>query len=765
MAIRLSGLSSGLDTEAIVQQLVSAYSVKKDKYVKAQTKLSWKQDAWKALNTKVKTLYRNITSLKYSGAYNSKAATVSNSAKASVKASSSAVNGSYSLNIETIAKSGYLTGGNIKAGSNGGTKLSDLLGADAIAGGRISVTSAGKTTEIEVTGDTTISDFVGKLNDAGVKASYDSNYQRIYVAAKDTGVANDFSLIGIDVDGTKALKALGLNVKSNANTSAYQAWANYDGQNIQDILDQISAAKSTIESSKNTIAQEQAQISKLSSERQYAANYKTMKDAANGLTSGELQDLNDLAAMSASEKKKTYALDENGNLLRDDEGKLVVADDSTPEDRRMTGQAMLDQVAGKAGLVAKRDGEDDTRTTIAEYSKAQKAVEKYEATILSDTLTAEERADMIAVRDNAHDAYSAGTMDAHLSQYDADIAAHKEIVAGHQDTIKENQAVLDKYALLDTGEDAVALQARIDYAVQALNNVDAPGQYSEGATRVNAQDSVIWLNNARYTSTSNTYSINGLEIEALGETGKPGEAGSEELNVTVKTDVDGIYNKIKGFLKEYNELINEMTSLYNADSAKGYEPLTTEEKDSLTDSEIEEWEKKIKGSLLRRDDTLYSLMNGMTRAMSKSYEVNGKKYSLASFGIQTLGVLNAQMNEESAYHIYGDPDDTAVADKSDQLRKMIEEDPDAVTQFMMQLTTGLYDEIDSRMKSSSLSSAFTVYNDKQMATEYSNYNTTIKKWEEKLEAMEDSYYKKFAAMETALAKLQNSTSSLTSLFG
>lgn len=764
MAIRISGLSSGLDTEAIVQQLVSAYSVKKDKYVKAQTKLSWKQDAWKALNTKVKKLYTNITSLKYSGAYNSKAATVSNSTKASVKASGSAVNGSYSLSIEQMAKSGYLTGGTIKSGSNGGTKLSDLLGDEAIANGRISVTSAGKTTEIEVTGDTTISDFVGKLNEAGVKASYDSNYQRIYVAAKDTGIQNDFSLTGIDADGTKALKALGLNVKSNANTSAYQAWAEYNGQDLQSILDQISAAKATIEDSTNTIAQERAKISNLSANRQYAANYKTMKDATSGLTQAERLDLNDLASMSASDKKKTYALDENGNLMRDDDGKLVVADESTPEDRRMTGQAMLDQVADKAGLVAKREGEDDTRTTIAEYAKAQKAVEKYEAAIYDDTLTPEEREAMEAVRDNAHNAYDAGTMDAHLEQYDADIADHKAVVSEHENTIKENQAILDKYALLNTGEDAAALQARIDYAVQSLNNTDA-SQYSEGATRVNAQDSVIWLNNARYTSNSNTYSINGLQIEALGETGRPGEPGSEELNVTVKTDVDGIYNKIKDFLKEYNELINEMTSLYNADSAKGYDPLTAEEKDALTDTEIEEWEKKIKGSLLRRDDTLSGLMNSMTRAMSKSYEINGKKYSLASFGIQTLGVLNAQMNEESAYHIYGDPDDAAVADKSDRLRKMIEEDPDAVTQFMMKLTSGLYDEIDAKMKSSSLSSAFTVYNDKQMATEYSNYNTTIKKWEEKLQAMEDSYYKKFAAMETALAKLQNSTSSLTNLFG
>ena len=34
MPIRLSGLTSGLDTEALVGALVSAYSFKKDKYTK-----------------------------------------------------------------------------------------------------------------------------------------------------------------------------------------------------------------------------------------------------------------------------------------------------------------------------------------------------------------------------------------------------------------------------------------------------------------------------------------------------------------------------------------------------------------------------------------------------------------------------------------------------------------------------------------------------------------------------------------------------------
>ena len=155
----------------------------------------------------------------------------------------------------------------------------------------------------------------------------------------------------------------------------------------------------------------------------------------------------------------------------------------------------------------------------------------------------------------------------------------------------------------------------------------------------------------------------------------------------------------------------------------------------------------------------------MTTAMSKGYEVNGKTYYLTSFGISTLGYMNSAKNEQYAYHINGDGDDSATSGKEDKLLAAIKEDPDSVAEFMQQLATGLYDSIDKKMKTSTLSSIFKVYNDKEMASEYSDYTTTIKKWEDKLSEQEDYYYKKFSAMETALAKLNSQTSSLSGLFG
>lgn len=120
---------------------------------------------------------------------------------------------------------------------------------------------------------------------------------------------------------------------------------------------------------------------------------------------------------------------------------------------------------------------------------------------------------------------------------------------------------------------------------------------------------------------------------------------SDTITLTTANDYDGIYDTIKKFIKGYNELINEMDKLYNADSSKGYEPLTSDEKKEMSDSEIEDWEKKIKDSLLRRDSTLSDVSSAMEEVMGAGYTIGGKTYYLSSFGINTLGYFTAADNE------------------------------------------------------------------------------------------------------------------------
>lgn len=310
-----------------------------------------------------------------------------------------------------------------------------------------------------------------------------------------------------------------------------------------------------------------------------------------------------------------------------------------------------------------------------------------------------------------------------------------------------------------TGEDtSIELTGNTD-ALKSLGlSEDKLIPEEQRAVNVKGGDASITLNGAKYTSSTNTFKVNGLTIQAQAETDK-------EISVTTDTDVQGMYDKIKNFLSDYNSLINEISGYYNADSAKGYEPLTTDEKDAMSDSEVAEWEKKIKDSLLRRDNTLSGIMSAMTSAMSTSVNVNGKDYSLSSLGIKTLGYFTSGKNEKNALHIDGDADDENTSNNTDKLMEMLTSDPEAVSDIIKGIASKLYKNLDEKMKSTTLSSAYTVYNDREMAKSYSDYTTTIKNWNKKVADIEDSYYKKFSAMETALAKLQSQMSSFTGMLG
>jgi flagellar hook-associated protein 2 len=298
------------------------------------------------------------------------------------------------------------------------------------------------------------------------------------------------------------------------------------------------------------------------------------------------------------------------------------------------------------------------------------------------------------------------------------------------------------------------------------------------AVKIEGSDATIVLNGVVYTGSSNYFNINGFGITVSGITDYINdEDGNVDLSkvstlkddtaVTLSTSVDaqGIYDSMKDFLTSYNNIINEITKLYNADSASDYEPLTDDEKSEMSDTEIANWETKIKDSLLRKDTNLSTLMSAMKNVMAQTLEINGTKYALSSFGISTLSYGSAATNEESAYHIDGDEDDENTASNTDKLLAAINENPEDVVDFMKQLATNLYSAIDQQMQSTTLRSRYCIYNDKEMATQYSNYTTTISDWETKVSEKEDYYYEKFTNMETALSNLQSQTSALSGLLG
>ena len=289
------------------------------------------------------------------------------------------------------------------------------------------------------------------------------------------------------------------------------------------------------------------------------------------------------------------------------------------------------------------------------------------------------------------------------------------------------------------------------------------------ATKVDATDAIVVYNGATFQQSTNDFSLNGLNftVNDVTETEDAnGKIKDEPIKITVSNDTDAIYNAVKDFLKEYNALVKEMNTLYNADSAKDYKMLSDDDKEKMSDDEVEEWEDKIKDSLLRRDDTISSLLSTMRSTLNKSVSYTDsqgvtKRYSLSSFGIVT-----GRWNEYGQLHIEGDADDADYADMDNKLRAAIEENPDALMATLSQLGSDLYSSFQQRViKSTDYKSSMSFFEDKKMDKDISSYDDKIKQLQEKMNKAEDKYYKQFGRMEAAMAEIQANSSSLSGFFG
>ena len=285
---------------------------------------------------------------------------------------------------------------------------------------------------------------------------------------------------------------------------------------------------------------------------------------------------------------------------------------------------------------------------------------------------------------------------------------------------------------------------------------------SDGSNYIAGTSAEIVLNGETYKSDSNTFEINGLTITA-------NEVASG-ITLTTKQDTSGIYDNIKTLIKDYNALMKEFATLYNADKASKYKMLTDDQKEELSDKEVEEWENKIKEGLLSKDETIGTIRNAMRDVMGSSFNITmkdgtTKSLSLASFGITTGSYFSTEENERDVLHIDGDPDDTSTSGNTDLLKQMISTDPQAVQDFFMNLSKSVYSNLSNLMKGTEYSSSFTIYEDKLMASQYSAYNTKISDAQTALEAAQDKLYSKFSKMETALSKINSTSGSLSGFFG
>ena len=280
--------------------------------------------------------------------------------------------------------------------------------------------------------------------------------------------------------------------------------------------------------------------------------------------------------------------------------------------------------------------------------------------------------------------------------------------------------------------------------------------------RENGTMAKVYIQGELVTKDTNTFSHRGVTITLnhATDTGSTGGTSTHEddIIVTLKNDVTDTIDRIKNAIDAFNSILKNIDDMLKSRkdvNERGYQPLTDEEKSLMTEKQVEDWEAIARKGIMRSDPSLQLLMRRLR---------DGKD------GIIIPAVRSLSTGSEYPY--LGLKDGQITIDE-DMLKRALEEDPDKVAEFFVGTGTrnqdgeieglGLFRAFDEKLRD--FVNVNQVRTIKSLEDSMRQTNLQMEKLTLKMYAEEDKLYRQFAAMETALSKLQQQGDWMTSMLG
>ena len=280
--------------------------------------------------------------------------------------------------------------------------------------------------------------------------------------------------------------------------------------------------------------------------------------------------------------------------------------------------------------------------------------------------------------------------------------------------------------------------------------------FGSNPTKVTGEDAVVYIDGVKTTRSSNTFTVNGITMELT--KADP----NEEIVIGTTRDVDSIVEGFTEFIKDYNAMLDKLNGYMDEDAEyKDYAPLTDAQKKEMSDLEIELWEEKAKTGLVRRDSTVQAFLSEMRSIMYTTPE--DSDIALYNIGIETGN--------------YKDKGKLVLNETA--LREALETDPAAVEKLFTQAKDGLAKQLDDSLKniantsSGSPGELVKLAGVKGYSTEKNNSITwdilsideRIAQLQSIYDKQKERYWSQFNAMEQALANMSAQSGYLQSQFG
>ncbi len=345
-------------------------------------------------------------------------------------------------------------------------------------------------------------------------------------------------------------------------------------------------------------------------------------------------------------------------------------------------------------------------------------------------------------------------------EYTESAAGYSMTINGTEITVGENATVKDLISAVNKSDAGVTMSySKLEGAFTVTANDKGNG----GDVDIAADDSLaaaLGLTGAgsKFTSGSNAViSVDGVEIEhndnvyeldgVTYDFSDVDDDFTEPITVNIDKSYDDIKKTIKSFVEDYNKMIDEINGYTQTqrptDKNKDYyEPLTDEEKEDMSDKEIEKWEEAAKKGLLYHDSTVMTAMSKIRNAMSTYVTLeDGSRFGLSSMGIKTASFLDADGGDGAKYG--------KLKIDEDALDKAFEENSDKIIALFTDLDNGVMSKVNKAIESATKdtnTSKGTLVRKAGLATGTSAKDNSIYKEMERInkriEQLQDRYDKK-----------------------
>lgn len=336
-----------------------------------------------------------------------------------------------------------------------------------------------------------------------------------------------------------------------------------------------------------------------------------------------------------------------------------------------------------------------------------------------------------------------------------------QINAKSSDTLVSASLVDGKLVLssTDTGTDS---QIKLSGSAEIWSALNLKGnEVSRGTTtwQVTLKGTSPSLNTIEetVTTTSNNVSIKGLNINVL-------QAGTTDVQVTRSTQ-EAAFDSIVKFVNKYNEIIDKINFKLTERKFRDFKPLTDEQKEELSEKQIEKWEEKAKSGLLQGDPMLSSILTQLRQDWSANVSgLSGDMDNMFKLGLST-----------GTYEQRG-----KILIDEQKLRDALSNNPEGVMNLFTSrstpddyssrgIATRLYDNLSTSITKiidkAGSSTGFSRVDNSSIGKVMKGIDQRIESFERRLTQVETRYWKQFNAMEKAIQRSNAQSSWLMQQMG